>query len=104
MSNSTTPSSVNEQVLHNVYFDGAVQSLGLATANGKATIGVMKKGSYVFSTSSPEKMVIISGILEVKLAGGDLQQYKAEETFDVAANSSFEVTCDSDVAYLCYYG
>lgn len=104
MSNSSTSSSVNEPVSHNVYFNGAVQSLGLATANGKATVGVMKKGTYVFSTSSPEKMVIISGMLKVKLADSDLQEYKAQEAFDVAADSSFEVTCDDDVAYLCYYG
>jgi uncharacterized protein YaiE (UPF0345 family) len=104
MSNSSHSSVENEQVSHNVYFDGAVQSLGLATTAGRATIGVMKKGTYVFSASSPEKMVIISGVLKVKLADSDVQEYIAQEAFDVAAGGSFEVSCDNDVAYLCYYG
>jgi len=91
-------------ISHNTYFEGNVQSLGLETADGKATLGVMKKGTYTFSTSSPEKMVVISGTMEVKLKEGDHKIYKEQDEFDVAANTSFEVKCDSDVAYLCYYG
>jgi uncharacterized protein YaiE (UPF0345 family) len=95
--------SINETIAHNVYFEGKVQSLGLETANGKATLGVMKKGTYTFSTSSPEKMVIISGSMEVKLVGADSKKYKEGEAFDVVAGTSFDVACDNDVAYLCYY-
>lgn len=96
--------SINETIAHNVYFEGKVQSLGLETAKGKATLGVMKKGAYTFSTSSPEKMVIVSGTMEVKLVGADLKEYSEGEEFDVVANTSFDVICNSDVAYLCYYG
>lgn len=94
----------DETVSHNVYFDGKVQSLGLDTVNGKATLGVMKKGTYTFSTNSPEKMVVISGYMEVKLQGAILKKYVEHEEFDVPAHSSFEVSCNTDVAYLCYYG
>lgn len=103
MSNPINAAIVNETVAHNVYFEGKVQSLGLETEKGKATLGVMKKGTYVFSTSSPEKMIVISGSMKVKLTD-EYQVYNAQEEFDVIAGTSFEVICDHDVAYLCYYG
>lgn len=90
-------------VTHNVYFEGKVQSLGLATEKGKATVGVMKSGTYTFSTSSAEKMIVISGTLDVRLPNQDWAKYAAQEAFDVPAGVSFDVTCDADVAYICYY-
>ncbi|SEB14746.1 pyrimidine/purine nucleoside phosphorylase [Pedobacter hartonius] len=104
MSNSIKPSEADEAISHNVYFEGKVQSLGLETEKGKATLGVMKKGSYTFSTSSPEKMIIITGTLDVKLENAAYVKYQAQEEFDVPAGVSFDVKCDSDTAYLCYYG
>jgi len=100
MSNSTA----NETVNHNVYFEGKVQSLGLETTKGKATVGVMKPGAYTFSASSPEKMIIISGILEVDLNGTEFIPFTDQQEFDVPAGTSFNVRCAADVAYLCYYG
>jgi uncharacterized protein YaiE (UPF0345 family) len=94
----------NQNIPHNTYFDGKVQSLGLQTEEGKATVGVMKAGTYTFSASSPEKMVVVSGTLKVKETDGSFTGYNAGEKFDVAAGSSFEVTCVSDAAYICYYG
>lgn len=94
---------VSQTISHNVYFDGKVQSLGMSTENGKATIGVMKKGTYTFSASSPEKMVVVSGVMKVKL-NDSCQEYGIQEEFDVAAGASFEVTCKADVAYICFYG
>jgi len=104
MSNPINISEEEETVNHNVYFAGKVQSLGLETEKGSATVGVMKKGNYTFSTSSPEKMIIISGILGLKLEGSSYTKYKAQEEFDVPSGVSFDVSCDEDVAYLCYYG
>lgn len=94
---------MSSSVSHNVYFDGKVQSLGILTEKGKATVGVMKPGTYVFNTSSHEIMEIVSGILSAKLSGGEWLNYKKGDAFEVAANSSFEVKCDADVAYICYY-
>lgn len=102
MSDSTS-SVINQQIKHNVYFEGKVQSLGLDTDKGKATVGVMKPGSYTFSASSPEVMLVISGILKVKEADS-YTSYGPQEQFEVAAGSSFEVVCDADAAYICYYG
>jgi uncharacterized protein YaiE (UPF0345 family) len=104
MSTIINLSEAEETVNHNIYFTGKVQSLGLETEKGSATVGVMKKGSYTFSTSSPEKMIIISGVLSVKLEGNSYTKYKAQEEFDVPSGVSFDVSCDADVAYLCYYG
>lgn len=104
MSNLTNAGQDNEPIKHNVYFEGAVQSLGLLTDKGKATVGVMKKGTYTFSTGSAEEMVVISGVLNVKLTEGDnYVAFGPQQKFAVAANSSFEVNCEADVAYLCYY-
>lgn len=103
MSDQTNAAVVTETVAHNVYFEGKVQSLGLETEKGKATLGVMKKGTYVFSASSPERMIVITGSMKVKLTD-TYQVYAAQEEFAVAAGTSFEVICDQDVAYLCYYG
>ncbi len=104
MSNPTDFSPAGEPVSHNTYFEGKVQSLGLETSKGKATVGVMKKGTYTFSASSAEKMVIISGSMIVKLAGSEYKKYSEQEEFDVIAGTLFEVVCDNDAAYLCYYG
>lgn len=90
-------------ISHNVYFDGKVQSLGLLTADGKATVGVMKKGDYKFSTSTAEKMVVVAGVLNASMDGSTWKAYQAGEHFDVAKGTSFDVRCDSDAAYICYY-
>jgi uncharacterized protein YaiE (UPF0345 family) len=96
-------SSATDKIPHNVYFDGKVQSLGIETEKGAATVGVMKKGTYVFNTTSLETMVIISGEMSTKVSGGDWLTHKKNEAFEVAANTSFEVKCATDVAYICYY-
>lgn len=94
----------DETIKHNIYFEGKVQSLGLNTDKGKATVGVMQPGTYTFSTSSPEVMLVVSGILKVKQEDGSQVSYAAQQQFEVAAGSSFEVSCEQDAAYICYYG
>src|SRR5215217_2197241 len=99
MSNSKGSSPASGEIKHNVYFNGNVQSLGLDTDKGKATVGVMKPGTYTFSASAPEVMLVISGILKVK-DGSNYTSYGPQEQFEVAAGSSFEVVCDADAAYI----
>jgi uncharacterized protein YaiE (UPF0345 family) len=91
-------------IKHNTYFDGMVQSLGLDTNKGYATVGVMKPGKYTFGTAAPELVIVISGELNVKLPGADWVVYGPQGEFAVGANQSFDVSCDKDVAYICYYG
>ena len=93
-----------QSVEHNVYFGGKVQSLGLQTDKGKATLGVMKKGSYTFSATVAERMKVISGIMDVRLKGSEFKKFHEQDDFEVAAGTSFEVICEDDVAYICFYG
>lgn len=88
---------------HNVYFDGKVQSLGLVTESGSATIGVITPGAYSFSTSTEERMHITSGSLKVKLPGEEWMTVVACKDFIVPANVSFDVEAAGDVSYICYY-
>jgi purine/pyrimidine-nucleoside phosphorylase len=88
---------------HNIYFDGQVQSLGLTTVDGNATVGVISQGKFTFSTSSVERMIITSGTLKVKLPDQDWKPMEKNAEWIVPANSSFDVEADSDVSYICYY-
>ena len=88
---------------HNIYFEGKVQSLSLAAAEGAATVGVISPGKFTFSTSSEERMVITSGTLKVKLPGKVWVAMKKNNEFIVPAKSSFDVEADADVSYICYY-
>jgi len=91
-------------VKHNVYFDGKVQSMGLNTENGYATVGVISAGNYSFSTETEERMIIISGALDVKLPDEEWKLIKAGQEFKIKEKASFEVEAASDVSYICYYG
>lgn len=88
----------------NEYFDGSVKSIAFKTENHPATVGVMVPGDYVFNTVDKEKMTVVSGNLAIKLAGNDKEQaYTAGESFEVEANSSFDVKVAVETAYLCLY-
>jgi uncharacterized protein YaiE (UPF0345 family) len=88
---------------HNIYFDGAVQSLEVQTAEGRATVGVITPGRYIFDAQFEEHVRIITGALLVILPGLRQQQFVAGETYIVPRNSSFEVEATDDVSYICYY-
>jgi uncharacterized protein YaiE (UPF0345 family) len=88
---------------HNIYFDGKVQSLGLITEEGNATVGVISRGKFTFSTSSEERMIVTSGTLKLKLPGQNWKPMGRNAEWVVPANSSFDVEADSDVSYICYY-
>ena len=103
MTNSPCSSEIRTPVSHNVYFDGYVQSLGLSTEKGPATIGVMKKGAYQFNTSSPETIMVVSGKMSTKVKDGDWRLHQEQETFEIPADATFDILCETDVAYICYY-
>ena len=88
----------------NEYFDGKVKSLAFKSANDDATIGLMAAGEYEFGTNTIEHMTLISGIMSVKLPDeNDWRNIAVNETFIVAANTSFLVKLGCDSAYLCLY-
>ncbi|MDR3712834.1 MAG: pyrimidine/purine nucleoside phosphorylase [Puia sp.] len=103
MSQSKT-SGPGGPVSHNVYFGGAVQSLGLETENGRATLGVMKKGAYAFTPSEPEKIIVISGTASLSVDAQNWRKYAPQEVILLKAGVKFDIECDTDFAYICYYG
>ena len=89
----------------NEYFDGKVKSIAFQGKDKPATVGVMAAGEYVFNTSDKEKMTVISGEFSVQLKSEtEKQTYTAGQSFEVAANSEFNVSVAADCAYLCEYG
>jgi uncharacterized protein YaiE (UPF0345 family) len=88
---------------HNVYFEGKVQSLTMETEQGRATVGVITPGKYTFSTSTQERMVVTSGILNATLPNGEKKIVGPNQEFIVEANASFDVEASRDVSYICYY-
>ena len=89
----------------NEYFDGKVKSIAFQSSTLPATVGVMAAGDYVFNTADKETMTVVSGSMTIKLAGeNESRSYKAGESFDVDANSAFDVSVAGDTAYLCTYG
>ena len=88
----------------NQYFDGQVASIAFQTDTLPATVGVMAPGEYEFGTSQHETMQVVSGALTVKLPGSDTwQTFAAGDTFEVPANSRFQLKVAVDTAYLCMY-
>jgi uncharacterized protein YaiE (UPF0345 family) len=88
----------------NEYFDGGVKSIGFQGPEMASSVGVMAPGEYEFGTSQNEVMTVISGELLVRLPEADhYQPFLAGDSFEVAANQSFELKVATDTAYLCTY-
>lgn len=88
---------------HNTYFDGKVQSLGVNTPDGYATVGVIEPGKYTFSTASEEHFIVIAGSLMIKLPREDYKLVGEGEKVIIKKGESFDVEAQKDAAYLCYY-
>ena len=89
---------------HHRYFDDAVQSIGFERDGARLSSGVMDAGAYHFGTDAPERMTVVSGELEVLLAGEDAwRRYARGTTFDIPGSSRFEVRVDTFSAYLCEF-
>lgn len=89
----------------NIYFDGNVTSRSFIDENGEnKSLGIMMPGEYNFGTAAAELMEILAGEVEVKLAGSDTwNTYTADTSFDVPANSSFDIKVKTITDYCCSY-
>lgn len=89
----------------NVYFDGNVTSRTVTFADGSTkTLGIMMPGDYTFGTAKTELMEILAGELTYKLAGSeDWISIKGGESFDVPADSSFDLKVTQLADYCCSY-
>ncbi len=89
----------------NVYFDGKVVSRTIFLADGeKQTLGVMQPGEYTFDTNEAEIMQMMSGTIEIRLQGEtEFRKINTPESFNVQANSSFDIKIKTVADYCCSY-
>jgi hypothetical protein len=90
----------------NIYFDGNVVSHTITSADQpRRTIGIIRPGSYSFNTAAAERMEIIAGSCRVRLkAEADWRAFAAGQSFDVPANSRFDIAVtDGITEYLCTF-
>lgn len=89
----------------NVYFDGNVTSRAVTFADGTVkTLGIMMVGDYTFGTEKAELMEIMAGELTYRLDGtDDWIAIKGGESFNVPANSSFDLKVTQLADYCCSY-
>jgi uncharacterized protein YaiE (UPF0345 family) len=89
----------------NVYFDGKVTSRAITFADGTTkSLGIMMPGDYTFGTAKAEIMEILAGELNYRLAGTDeWLAVKGGESFNVQADSSFNLKVTVLADYCCSY-
>jgi uncharacterized protein YaiE (UPF0345 family) len=89
----------------NIYFEGAVTSRTIQFPDGEIkTLGIMMPGEYSFGTDKKEIMEIQAGDVDILLPGqNEWQHIGAEQTFEVPANSSFQIKVNSLTDYCCSY-
>lgn len=97
--------NVEVELEGNSYFNGAVTSRTVNFADGsKKTLGFMLPGMYEFGTAAAELMEITTGELDVKLPSSEeWTSIGAGESFDVPANSKFQVNVKTITDYCCSY-
>jgi hypothetical protein len=88
-----------------VYFEGKVTSRTIRFEDGShKTLGIMLPGDYTFGTADKEIMEIMSGEMEVQLPGSDAWiMITGPQSFEVPANSSFNLKVKSITDYCCSY-
>ena len=89
----------------NLYFDGNVSSRTIIFPSGeRKTLGIMMAGEYKFDTAAKELMEIQAGEVEVLLPGAnEWQSYSAGSSFEVPANSAFDIKVLTVTDYCCSY-
>jgi len=88
----------------NIYYDGKVTSRTVKLSDGTTqSLGIMLPGEYTFGTNEAEIMEMLSGDLEIKLPNEEWKTLNTPETFNVPANSSFDLKIKTVTDYCCSY-
>lgn len=89
----------------NVYFDGKVTSRTITFADKSfKTLGIMQAGDYRFDTKEAELMEITVGDCEILLEGStQWQKIVGGQSFNVDANSYFDIKAKTVIDYCCTY-
>ena len=92
----------------NVFFDGRCVSHTVTFADGtRKSCGVILpgSGSITFDVGAAEVMQTVAGECEVKRTGEDaFTRYGEGQSFDVPANTSFEIRVATPYHYICHFG
>ncbi len=99
-------SSVTVHTKANVYFDGAVVSHTVIMPDGqKKTLGLIRPGTYHFTTAAAELMEIVAGECSVVLDSAPEQvDYETGDEFTIQANSGFTISVTAGVCeYICTF-
>ena len=101
---TTTIDNISIKKEANIYYDGKVTSRTITLENGTIqSLGIMLPGEYTFGTNEAEIMEILSGELEIKLPNEQWKTLNTPETFNVPANSSFDLKIKTVTDYCCSY-
>jgi uncharacterized protein YaiE (UPF0345 family) len=89
----------------NLYFDGKCVSHTVLFADGsRKTIGVIFPSQLTFNTGAAEIMELNAGTCRIRLKGEDnWNTYTAGQTFNVPANSTFDIETVETLDYVCHF-
>ena len=89
----------------NVYFEGKCVSHGFALPDGtKKSVGVVLPAELTFNTGAAEIMECVAGACEYRLAGSDhWLRSEAGQSFNIPAQSSFEIRVEQAYHYICHF-
>jgi uncharacterized protein YaiE (UPF0345 family) len=106
MSTMTDLSQVKIDPRANVYFDGKCVSHAIELPDGsKKSVGVILPSSLKFNTGASEVMELVDGECRVRLAGSEAwTAYAGGQSFEVPANSSFDIEVTKALHYICHFG
>ncbi len=100
---------VSIEKLATVYYEGRSFSRSVFFANGQLKIlGILlpcdeKVPEYVFATEASERIEILSGECEVKVAGSEnFTYYVAGQSFVVAGHSNYIIRNSKLLQYICH--
>lgn len=88
---------------HNSYHDGKVQSLAFERHGRRQTVGVIAPGEFQFTTDGAERMTVVNGELQARIAPGAWVVYPAGTAFEVPAKTTFGVKASAPSAYWCEF-
>jgi uncharacterized protein YaiE (UPF0345 family) len=102
---TSTFSNVTLTTKANVYFDGKCVSHSFTQLDGtKKSVGVVLPSTLTFNTGAAEIMECVAGSCEYKLKGTDAWVQSTQgQSFNVPANSSFEIRVTEQYHYICHF-